>query len=270
MEYWVLFWIGVVITICTTIAIRTYFGSLYADSFFDYEKIRDENPIIVWLLAILSMICICLVGGILVAKWLGNFACGEEPMSIGGYIIAAFIPALFTYICGFIIMGLKYFEKFSIRIMFIIVFIGSIIGWTIPITNYNRNIETYSETVKISEESRQLLYFCNIPVQNISGKISGSSFIGTGDISGNISTASELSYWYETSDGTGKYDSVPASSSQIVFIEENESPFVKICNWHNQTVTINHNNETESVKVNSSWREYLFYLPKEIMQYNLD
>ena len=269
MEYWGLFLLGVVITIYTSIENRTYFESLYVqeDQIFDYEKIKDENPVIVLILAILSMICICLVGGILVAKFL---AYGEVPMPIGGYILAALIPAVLTYACGYKIMGLRHFEDNSIQIMFVIVFIASIIGWTISITNYNRNIETYSETVIASEENRQLISFCNIPVQKISGQISGSISLGSGDISGNISTASELPYWYETSDGTSKYASVPASSSQIVFIEDGESPYVKVYSWCSQTVTINHNNGKESVDVVSSWQEYLFYLPKEITQYSLD
>ena len=268
MEYWKLFGIGVIITIITTIAIRVYFRTPYAlHPEHDYERICQKHPIVMWVLAIPSMVCICLVGGILVAEFLGIFA--KDNVPIWGYILIAMMPAFLTYACGGSIMGFDRFQNGLIQILFIIVFIASIIGWTIPITNYNRNIETHTESVLASEENRELFYFCNIPVQKISGNISGSSILGTGSVSGNISTTSELPYWYKADNGTAKYASVPTSNSQIVFIEDGESPYVKIFYWEKRETTINHNNGSESVSVESSWQEYIFYLPKEIMQYNL-
>ena len=120
------------------------------------------------------------------------------------------------------------------------------------------------------KQERQLLYFCNIPVQEISGTISGSSFVGTGSVSGEITTTENLPYWYLNQKGEGVYDSVSAKSSKIVFIEDNKLPYVEIISYATQTITINHRNGTEKIATDKTWTEHVFYLPKEIRQYKLN
>ena len=82
---------------------------------------------------------------------------------------------------------------------------------------------TITQTVVESEERRELLYFCNIPVQNTSGTISRSR--------GTIQTTDNLTY---------------------------------------KIISKNHNNGTEETTTEKTWAEYKFYLPKTIMQYNLE
>ena len=134
-------------------------------------------------------------------------------------------------------------------------------GWSIPIAKYNKNIEVVTATIAEEPEERQLLYFCNIPVQNISGKI--------GKYSGNISTTEELPYWYASESNEALYDTSTASKSKIIFIEEDEIPKVEITSYTKQTKTVNHNNGKEKIEILGTWEQYVFYLPEEIMQYEL-
>lgn len=266
MDYfWKLWWIGIAITIATKIAI-TYLSWYY---FNELEKSKKSTQILMHLLVI---ICINLVGGIAVAKFLGFLvACGN---GFWDCILGAIIPAVLTFIVGFFVLELYRFNRITSLICFIVVFIFSIIGWTIPISQhsieYYQNIETTTETIVVQDQKRQLLYFCNIPVQEISGSVSGSSSFGFGSVSGKISTSNELTYWYANENGEGKYDSALASNSTIVFIEDGENPYVEIITYRNQTQTINHNNGEESTKINDEWSKYIFYLPEAVMQYPLD
>lgn len=259
MEFWVLWFIGIGITIVTRITINKLTN-------YD-EGIENRSKPIQVIMNLLAIICIVLVGGIANGKWLGNFASED---GIGIYILAAIIPAILTYLVGFFVLGLYNFTSIFSQICFIVVFFISIIGWTIPICNYNRNIETITETTITSTQERKLLYFCSIPVQEISGNISRSSFLGSGSISGNISTSDELSYWYANEKNEGKYGSVTASSSKIIFISDEEKPYLKIISYCTYTKNINHNNGGEDTITDKEWKEYVFYLPEAIMQYSLD
>ena len=270
MEFWVLWFIGVVFVIGTRIAINKLSRNV---------DVYNNNKIVQIVIHLLVIICIVLVGGIVVAKWIGNFAnvdissCTITHNVIGISIVSilTIIGAVLTYVVGFFVLGLYHFDdKRWLQICFVVVFVFSIIGWSIPICNYNRNIERTTETIVEQKQERQLLYFCNIPVQEISGTISGSSFIGTGSVSGEITTTENLPYWYLNQNGEGIYDSVSTTSSKIVFIEDNESPYVEVISYATQTITINNNNGTEKIATDKTWTEYVFYLPKAIMQYNLN
>ena len=76
----------------------------------------------------------------------------------------------------------------------LITFIILIIIWTILIAKYQENVETKENTSVSSTVDYEFYYFCNIPVQKVSGDIDGSSFLGSGSISGDISTSEYLSY----------------------------------------------------------------------------
>lgn len=261
--FWILWWIGIAITITTRITIN----HLTCHGYKDIEKLRKSTQILIHLLVIISII---LVGGITVPKFLGIF----NPILFLEYIVFAIIPAFIVYLVEFTVLGLKdVFYRWS-YLCFIVVFIVSVIGWTIPIgtsnIEYNKNIEKNTETIVLQSQERQLLYFCNIPVQEISGSVSGSSSFGFGSVSGKISTSDELPYWYANENGEGKYDSAPASISTIVFIENGEKPYVQIITYRNQTKTTNHNNGQESTETNSEWTKYTFYLPEAVMQYPLN
>lgn len=279
MEFWVLWFIGIVIAIGTRLAINKLTGvyqycagNPYSNKYYYIESRSKHTQII---MNVFVIICIILVGGIANGKWLGYFSSeyfldfGEYP-DIWGYIIAGILPCIITYVIIYLGLGLYHFSNKISKIIFIVVFMISIIGWTILICNYNRNIETVKGTTITSIQERKLLYFCNIPVQEVSGEISGSSIIGSGSISGSISTSNELSYWYANENNEGEYDSVEASSSKIVFITEEEKPYLEIITYRTYTKTINHNNGREDTETDKVWKEYIFYLPEAIMQYSLD
>ena len=92
--------------------------------------------------------------------------------------------------------------------------------------------------------------------------------------SGKITTTDTLPYWYLNEKGNGTYDSAPTKNSEIIFIENGESPYLEIIHYSSQKVKIDHNNnDTKSNIFNSektSSKKYNFYLPKDIMQYNLN
>ena len=126
--FWKLWWIGIAITIATRITIN----HLTCDGYTFIDELKKSTQILMHLLVI---ICINLVGGIAVAKFLGIFA-GSD-IGVLGYILAAIIPAILTYLVGFNVLGLNHFDNFGTQLCFLVVFIVSIIGWTIPISKYN-------------------------------------------------------------------------------------------------------------------------------------
>ena len=157
MEFWVLWFIGIVITIGTRIAINKltscpyYYGKYhsceenpYCSRYYYIESNSKRTQIIIYVFVI---ICIILVGGIANGKWLGFFSSiyflrfGEYP-DIWEYIIVGAIPCMMTYIVIFSILGLYHFKYNISDIIFIVVLIISIFFWTRTICNYNRNIET--------------------------------------------------------------------------------------------------------------------------------
>lgn len=270
MEYWILWFIGIIITIGTRIAINCL--SRKPDTYNNNKAVRT-------IINSLIITCIVIVGGIIVAKFIGNFANVDLSSStmfenVLGFVfggILTIIGAILTYVVGYFVLELYWFEEQKkLQALFVVVFILSIIGWSIPICHYNRNIETFTQTIVESKQKRQLVYFCNIPVQEISGKISGSSFLGSGNVSGEITTSDNLPYWYLNQNGEGVFDSVSATSSKMVFIDDNQSPYVEIVVYSIQNITKNHNNGTEKTETDKTWTEYTFYVPKTIMQYNLN
>ncbi len=159
MKFWYYWWIGVAITVLTRIGINL----LSEDSWtceYDYEWKSNDVEV---LMHIPVFICISLVGGIAVAKFLGTLD------DIGSYIFLAVLVGVITYIVVWLILGVYHFERILSQICFVVVFIVSVVCWTIPINNYNENIETITEIVTTSTEEREVLYFHNIPVQNVSG-----------------------------------------------------------------------------------------------------
>jgi hypothetical protein len=269
MGYWIIWFIGIIITIATRILIKR---DLYA-----YENFKEERTII----NLLMIICFVIVGGILIAK----ISCYEIVFVCNSYheiVCVVLLMILFACVVYVIIrsvfLGVDSVEilvrEEKTEALFVVSFILSIVVWSIPIYNYDQNyasnIEYITQTIVESKQERQLLYFCNIPVQEVSGKISGSSFLGNGSISGQIETSDNLSYWYLNQNGDGVYDSASTSASKMVFIDDNQSPYVEIVVYSIQYITKNHNNGTEETFNHKTWTEYTFYLPKTIMQYNLN
>ena len=89
--------------------------------------------------------------------------------------------------------------------------------------------DTYTYTYEKSKIARiiinLLIIICivivgGIPVQNTSGTISRSR--------GTIQTTDNLTYWYLNENGEGTFDSALAENSNIVFLEESQSPYVEI------------------------------------------
>ena len=262
------FWfIRIAIVIGTRIAINLFSRNV--------DIYNNNNKAVKITINLLIIICIVIVGGKVVGKWIGNFANfdGSSATMIELILFIVFVGALtrigavITYVVVYFLLGLYYFER---QWLFVVVFIVSIIGWSIPICQYNRNIETTTQTVVESQTERKLLYFCNIPVQKVSGEISGDFILGSGRISGEITTSDNLPYWYLNENGEGTFDSVLATASKIVFIDDNQSPYVEIVVYSTQIVSKNHNNGTEKITTDKTWTEYNFYLPKAIMQYNLN
>lgn len=265
MEFWVLFAIGMVITIGTRIAI--YYIT-------DYDDIDEYNIIVKILLHIFVSICVSLVGGILVGKWIGMIDFSEVKSFWEWAIIIPFficLPVCLTYFVGSWIMNFEAFNCHSV-ICFVLVYIISVVGWSISISNYNRNIERNTENIINEKQERKLLYFCNVPVQKVSGNVKGSSTLGIGKVDGKVTTADELTYWYLNNDGNGISDTALTANSIIDFIEEGEniSPYVELIEYCDKTTTINHNNGKISVEKKNIWTKYIFHFPKTIMQYNLN
>ena len=258
MVFWVIWFIGIGITIVTRILISVLV--------MNEEEIYDRTKLLQFVIHILVMICICLVGGIANAKWLGSL----QNIKVGGYILFGIIPACLTYFVGYWVLGLYHFDWCISQVIFVLTFMISIAGWFFPINEYNQNIEVVNEVVEVQKQERKLLYFCNIPVQEISGEVYGSTIFGSGGVSGDITTTENLPYWYLNENGEGIYDSVSANTSKLIFINDKEVPCLQIIDYCMKKVTINHNNGKKKSVDDKTWTEYHFYVPQEVMEYNLN
>lgn len=255
MNFWGLWLIGIVITIITAIVIRTV-----------------ENPYQKWIYMLVTF-CIVTVGGIADGKFFGMIWSVSTTKDRIVTIILTIIIMAATYIVGYAIVGLYYFKKTPLKVYFVAVFIISVIGWTATSYNYNKNyeknVETITETIEQKEE-RQLIYFYNVPVQEISGSVEGSSVLGSGRVEGTTATTHEVSYMYETENNGGDWGFAPVESSEMVFHKDDTTPYVEIISYRTQTTIINHNNGTEDTRTDKEWTEYKFHLPEAFKQYKLE
>lgn len=271
MIFWGLWIIGIVITVITRCLINSYLKPIVVnEGMWNQKKVNPQvSQIKLYkkiILHLLVIICIILVGGIAVAKFVGMFY--EVPF--WGQILLGLIPAFLTYIVGALVLDFDDFDSIRSQACFLTVFIVAIFGWTILINNYNKNIESITETSIEQTQERYLLYFCNVPVQEIAGEVSGSSSIFGGSVSGSIDTTHELTYWYINDAGKGVFDAVPANSSEIEFIEDGENPYVEIISYYQCKKRIDHNTNFEVKEEENRWNQYVFHLPQSIMQYSLD
>lgn len=232
----------------------------------------DESKVIRVGLIGLVMLCIFLVGGTTAGMWLGTVVRETQfaNLSVVGIMfnimVLVIVPLLVVYCVGYAVLWLFSFERIGVQISFIIVFILSVAFWTKQVYQYEQNKEEITRTMEGEKTQRELLYFCNIPVQHVSETIRWGKYSDTVD----IQTQDNLSYWYLNENGEGVYDSAVAANSKIIFLEEDEEPYVEIIPQTMQKVILNRNNGKEEIESSSTWNEYRFYLPKEIMQYNLN
>lgn len=262
--YWSLFaagWVLVVITRIILAAVDSESG----------EEIQDKSVCYQIITITLMCICIVLVGGIANALWVGTFISKENSVgvNIGGAIFIDLLPAALTYLVGYFVLGLYKENRFWIHTIFVVTFVVSIVFWSIPIGNYNSNIEYKEETGISTTQEYELYYFCNIPVQQVSGSVSGTTIFGTGGVSGSISTSEQLPYWYDDGSGKALYNSVSADNSEIVFIEDGENPFIRIVTHYKKEIKVDNNVGEQTVRKEDTWTTYEFYLPKQVMQYNI-
>lgn len=264
MELWKIWLVGIVITVITAVLIRT--------------KTRFERLT----LDVLIVVCIAIVGGIPQGWWSSLMyeyvMLQEDSMRAGPIFIAIVLSLIVALLIWFVGSGVMNFvegaHSIAEYICFVLVFLIASSAWCYEYCRYNNNIDTINETVITATAKRNLLYFCNVPVQNVSGEISGNmsgSFFGSsGSVSGEITTTDNITYWYENEAGEGIFASSPANVSKIRFIEEGETPYVEINSYRAQTRTVDNNKGEESIQNNGEWLEYIFYLPKTIMQYQLE
>ncbi|MBQ8044486.1 MAG: hypothetical protein IJ272_10170 [Clostridia bacterium] len=261
--YWTLWgigWLFVVVTRIVLVAVDRDCDEYIAEKSVAYQVITIT----------LMCICIALVGGIANALWIGVGISKDYSITTNviGAIFIDLLPAVLTYVVGYFVLGLYKEDRFWVHTIFVVTFIVSIVLWAIPIGNYNYNID-YKEETSSSTEEYDLYYFCNIPVQQVSGNIDGSSFLGIGNVSGNISTSEELPYWYDNGSGEGLYDSVSADEAKIIFIQDGETPFVRIITYCKKEIEVDNNVGEESITEETYWKIYEFHLPREVMQYNI-
>ena len=225
-------------------------------------------------LHLLVMFCIFTIGGIIDAMWVSNFLpleCWSE-FGIGGKIFAillfAFIiglPICLTYVVGAFVLAFERFSEGYSHVIFLLTFALSICFWCDYIEQYDANIETTTEVVETQEE-RELIFFYEIPVQQVAGSVSGSSTIFSGSVSGDIFTVDSVPYVYLNSEGNGSWDYAPAKDSEIIFITEKEAPKIVIVTTTEKTIKVDHNVNESTVTDTKSWVKYYFYLPKSVVQ----
>lgn len=244
MPFWIIWCVGLVITII--LAVKIY----------NEDKI---NPIA---LHVLVIICIFIVGGIPDGAWCGwLFSTSEVGEDLIFNTICTILGMALTYVVGSLVLSFSKF-KFKSVIFFFIVFLISVVFWSNVFYKYNSNVEEKTETIVLEESKRELLYFCNVPVREEPVNINEST---------SITTSGKLAYWYVSKEGTGVHDVAPASSSEMVYIDESETPYVEIKKCSTNTKEIDHNvNKESTIGEENIWYKYTFYLPEYILKYQLN
>ena len=184
-----------------------------------------------------------------------------------GIVLAIFLMLCVAAIV-WAVLNMFVFSEFSDKInsnvimaSCIIVIIVSMVLTFIPEYQYAKNFTRKTNVVEQKQDTRELIMFNEIPVQNISGY----SSIGIGS----IYTTDEITYWYLNEQNEGLYDTAIADNSKIVFISDEEKPVVEIIEKQEQLITKNNNDGTETVEVIKKTYEYVFYLPESLKQYNV-
>lgn len=221
------------------------------------------------------MFCIATVGGIIDAFWMAplwisiNWNEFDNLLKCVGFA-AAFtlffiLPALLTYIVGYWFMGLQNYTKKYSQIIFVITFLVSIFIFCDYIMRYDTNIEVTTETQQVTEE-RELIFFHEIPVQDISGELQGSFTRGNGEVSGEIFSQDTVTYLYFNEEGKGEWDFAPVENADITFITEQDIPKVIIVTNIDKETRIDHNSGETEVLAENYCFEYHFYLPRTLIQ----
>lgn len=151
-------------------------------------------------------------------------------------------------------LKLQFFYKKISKVILIILFIISIVGWEGKFYIYDLNIEVVTETSTETEE-RKLLSFDHVPIQDVSGYF--------GHYSGEITSMDEIPYWYlDDTTHKGLYDSAPATNSEIIFIQDNETSYLEIVISTTVTTEYNKNEGTQITLDEETSTKYKFYLPE--------
>ena len=222
------------------------------------------------------MFCIATMGGITDALWVTSYITDgiawENLNSVIDYVALLFVciiflvlPIFLTYFVGFLIMGLYKFPKKYSQIIFIVTFLVSIVFFSGYIFVNEPDIEVTTEVVEQTEE-RELVFFYELPVQQVSGNISGSSTLGTGTVSGEIFTVDVVPYVYLNAEGKGEWGSAPTADSDITFFTEDDTPKIVIVTRISRETETNHTSGESEVINEKKTVEYHFYLPQSILQ----
>lgn len=222
------------------------------------------------ILHLLVMFCISTVGGITDAQWITSvpiwsncegYTTIEYVLNVMASLLLYVLPMFLTFVVGYFVMGLVKFEWDYSHLIFFLTFVISVFGWCSYINDYNTNIEYTTEVTQETEE-RELVFFYEIPMQEVSGSISGSSK----SISGEIFTVDTVPYVYLNENGNGEWDSAPAEDSEIIFITEAEKPKIVIVTNISKEIKTDHNDGSSSVTDESYWTQYYFYLPRNVIE----
>lgn len=174
--------------------------------------------------------------------------------------------AFIAYYVTYLILGLRFDNKKS-HISFLCVFIISAICWLFLINAYNQNVEYIKDVETVNWTGKwELIDFCGIPVQNLSGEIDMSSGLISENASGSINTTYELTYWYVNENGEWVFNAVPTDDSVAVPIEEGETPYIIIKSYHKcYAKYIDHNINFEIERYPWDYTKYVFHIPEEVI-----
>jgi len=263
MLYWILWIVGVICTIVSVILFRI--------------NIKRDNELLDTIGVIFAEVGVALGFGIPAGAFIGSLIGLKEIGFAVGFAVIIFVIELLLYLLLYGLICLQNFDNIFSRISIIVLIIATI-GFGIPkymdgkqLLEYNKNIEVMAPSSGPAwSHEYELLSFNNVPVQKISGELSGEMssniFYGEGEISGSITTTDEIAYWYINKDGKGQYHTISPSVCYIIPVEDNVTPYVKVVTYRETQKTIDHNIEEESVEVLSEWKVYEFYIPKSLIK----
>ncbi len=244
MIFWIIWICGLILTVPIFIIYARY-G--YDDIFFNtfINKIELPEDYDATKLQLLSIVSIVMLDALTIT--------GMVYISYGSLLMILTI-LIILFVFNDFYLKLQFFYKKISKVILIILFIISIVGWGRKLYIYDLNIEVITETFTETEE-RKLLSFYNVPIQDVSGYI--------GHYSGKITSTDEIPYWYlDDTTHKGLYDSAPATDSEIIFIQDNETSYLEIVTYTTTKTEYNNNEETQITLDEETSSTYKFYLPK--------
>lgn len=254
MEYWVLWFFGLYITLCTSRYITSFKRTNRKD------KICLQEKITCVLLVITSIV---LTGGIVNAKWIGVFY--DSGLDIWQYILVDISPAVCIFIILVYFLNLYKLKSIVMRCFLVFIYVVSIIVFSFLVIRYNNNIEEHiSESYKVVETTNNVLKFNEDPISSNESICYEQLVLKNGNSIENKYSKNCFFYWYSDGQNVKKCGYTPTETTRVVYVDDLKEAYLEKCEHTINSYVVNRNNKKKKINNKKTIYEYTFYLPRSM------